>query len=99
MLDNGLQEVTRNIIPAYLSLANGDKIVFWIEDILVGNPSIPNGLFGVKNHKVYPSECRQRAITYKGKLMIKVGFSINGKKQDFVEKQLGEIPIMIKVCY
>ncbi|XP_034948641.1 DNA-directed RNA polymerase I subunit RPA2 [Chelonus insularis] len=96
MLDEGLAEALKDIVPVPLTLANDDKILLWIEDATIYQPTVPTGTIGVKSHKIYPTECRQRAATYKGKLIIKIGWSINGRSQEQLEKDLGEIPIMIR---
>ncbi|KAK2584036.1 hypothetical protein KPH14_006488 [Odynerus spinipes] len=96
MLEDGLSEAIKDIIPVYVQLANGDKVVLWIDDVSIYQPLVPSGSVGVKNHKIYPTECRQRGATYKGKVVIKIGWSINGTCQEILEKDLGDIPIMVK---
>ncbi|XP_012263302.2 DNA-directed RNA polymerase I subunit RPA2 [Athalia rosae] len=96
MLDEGLLDAIANIVPVHLVLASGDKIIFSIEDVTISPPAVPTGTIGVKNHRIFPSECRQRAATYKGKLTAKIGWSINGVPQASILKDLGEIPIMIR---
>lgn len=98
MLDDGLVEAVDNLLPVYVTLANGDKVELKIEHVSIQHPTVPSGTIGVKNHKIYPTECRQRAATYKGKMTAKIGWTINGKKQESLERSLGEVPIMIKVC-
>lgn len=61
------------------------------------SPVVPPGLCGVKSPYIYPTECRQRGITYKGRLVTKLSFKINGSQLAVVEKDLGQIPIMVKV--
>jgi DNA-directed RNA polymerase I subunit RPA2 len=99
MIEKGLSEAIKNLIPVYLTLASGDKIEIKFEDVNINYPTVPNGTIGVKNYKIYPSECRQRAATYKGKINAKINWSINGRKQESLEKSLGEVPIMIKVRF
>ncbi|KAF7997189.1 hypothetical protein HCN44_005466 [Aphidius gifuensis] len=101
MLDNGLDDAIKDILPVHLKLKNGDKIKLWIADGTIDKPRVlpvSNGTKSMmpKNTKYYPSECRQRASTYKGKFTIKVGWSIDDQEQEFIEKDLGEIPIMVK---
>ena len=97
MIDSGLSEAIENLLPVHLTLANGDRIELRIEDVTIFNPAVPMGSIGIKNHKIYPTECRQRAATYKGRISAKIGWSVNGRKQESVERSLGEIPIMVKV--
>ncbi|XP_014601550.1 PREDICTED: DNA-directed RNA polymerase I subunit RPA2 [Polistes canadensis] len=96
MLEDGLFTATKDILPVHLQLANGDKIKLWINDVSIYHPSIPSNVIGVKNYKIYPTECRQRGATYKGKIAIQLGWSVNGNEGEMLEKDLGYIPIMVK---
>ncbi|XP_011302385.1 DNA-directed RNA polymerase I subunit RPA2 [Fopius arisanus] len=96
MLERGLTDCLKEIVPVHLLLANNDKVLLWVEDAVIYPPSIPTTTVGVKNPRILPTECRQRGATYKGKLMIKVGWSINGRQQESLDKELGDIPIMVK---
>ncbi|XP_015599318.1 DNA-directed RNA polymerase I subunit RPA2 [Cephus cinctus] len=96
MLEDGLKESIKELVPVYLTLPNDDKVVLWIEDASIGNPSVPTGTIGIKTYQIYPTECRQRGATYKGKLIAKIGWSINGQQQESINREMGEVPIMIK---
>lgn len=96
-MDEGLTTAVNEIYPIQFSVGSGDKIKLWIENAQIKEPSIPEGTLGVRNRKIFPTECRQRGYTYKGLLMIKMAWSVNGKIQQSIDKDLGEIPIMIKV--
>lgn len=99
MLEDGLSQSIKDSTPVYLTLPNDDKVVLWLDDVLIYKPSVPSGTVGVKTYKIYPTECRQRGGTYKGKIMVRLGWSINGKEQEILEKDLGEVPIMVKVTF
>ncbi|XP_057326194.1 DNA-directed RNA polymerase I subunit RPA2 [Microplitis mediator] len=96
MLEEGLDLCAKDIVPVYVKLSNEDRIKLWIDDIEIHQPRVPQGSIGVKNQKIYPTECRQRGSTYKGKLITKVAWSVNGSQQETLEKDLGEVPIMVK---
>lgn len=97
MLEDGILEGLKDSPPVYLTLPNGENIALWIDDVCIYQPTVPSGTIGVKSLKIYPSECRQRGSTYKGKITVKLGWSIDGRPQEILEKDLGEIPIMLKV--
>jgi len=97
MLEDGLFYSLKDSTPVYLTLPNSDKIVLWLDDVHIYKPTVPSGTIGVKTCKIYPTECRQRGTTYKGKIIARLGWSINGKEQEALEKDLGEVPIMLKV--
>ena len=96
MLEDGLSEAVRDNPLVHVLLPNDDKVALWVDDVSIHQPAVPSGTVGVKNHKIYPTECRQRGCTYKGKITAKLGWSINGRTQEALERDLGEIPIMIK---
>lgn len=97
MLEDGLFQSLKDSTPVYLTLPNGDKVVLWLDDVQIYKPTVPSSTIGVKTYKIYPTECRQRCATYKGKIIVRIGWSINGKEQEPFEKDLGEVPIMLKV--
>lgn len=97
MVDSGLDDAVSNLHPVEFELPTKDKICLIIEDVTLGYPAAPLGVIGIKNQNIYPEECKQRGATYRGKLCIRVGWSINGKLQIAFDKDLGDIPIMIKV--
>lgn len=99
MLEDGLRKSLSDNPPVYFTLPTGDKVTLWLDDVSLYQPTVPSGTIGVKNYKIYPTECRQRGVTYKGKITVKLGWSINGTQQETLEKDLGEIPIMIKVTH
>lgn len=97
MLSEGLQDCVENIAPIFVELSNGDKIRLRIEECTISPPTIPLNAISVKDRRIYPSECRQRGVSYKGMCSARIGWDINGLKQPSVDKDLGEIPIMMKV--
>ncbi|XP_011868721.1 PREDICTED: DNA-directed RNA polymerase I subunit RPA2 [Vollenhovia emeryi] len=96
MLDDGLFQSLKDSTPVYLTLPNDDKIVLWLDNVHIHKPTVPSSTIGVKTFKVYPMECRQRGTTYRGKITVRLRWSINGKDQEPLERDLGEIPIMVK---
>jgi len=97
MLEGGLCQTIKDCTPIYLTLPNDDKIVIRFEDAFIEQPFVPSNIVGLKNHKIYPTVCRQRGSTYKGNIRVRLGWSINGNEQESFEKDFGEIPIMVKV--
>ncbi|KAK3108488.1 hypothetical protein FSP39_008990 [Pinctada imbricata] len=41
-------------------------------------------------------KCRERGISYKGRLQISMMWKLNGQIQDTIDKVIGEVPIMVK---
>lgn len=96
MLNEGLRKAVEDLNPVEFELGL-DVLRFEITNANIDNPYVPSGTVLVKDQRIFPSECRQRAATYKGKLTVEVKWLLNGKEQQSFIKDLGEIPIMIKV--
>lgn len=96
MLREGLADCVANMRPVRFALPNGDRVELAISHLSIEAPVVPHTMVGVQSKKVYPSECRQRAATYKGMALIKLSWSVNGVSMPTIEKELGEIPIMLK---
>ena len=62
----------------------------------IARPSVVSGAVGAVNKNVFPTEARERGGTYKGKITVRTGYSVNGISQPMVEKVMGYIPIMLR---
>ncbi|XP_026754215.2 DNA-directed RNA polymerase I subunit RPA2 [Galleria mellonella] len=95
MVEDGLKAAIADLIPAEFETANGERVKIVIEDAGFCKPSVPLNVIGVKSGTVFPTECRQRAATYKGEFKIRLTLSIDGKNMT-LDKSLGSLPIMVK---
>lgn len=96
MVHKGLSQAIENLIP--VEFARGEnRIKITITNYTFSRPEVPLGTIGVRNNSIYPSECRQRAASYKGRLYVDVDWYIDGIQQQPFQKDLGDIPVMIKV--
>lgn len=99
MLTTGLDAAIADLIPTEFQLPTGERVKITIDEAAFSKPSVPMTTVGVKSQKVLPTECRQRASTYKGDFKIRSTFSIDGKCVT-LDRSLGNIPVMIKVrCF
>lgn len=98
MLDEGLTDCAKNIHPVEFEMPGGDRIRLSIESISIAHPQVPASCTAARNKKVYPTECRQRASTYTGRCTVSVGWSVNGVSKPTVDKYMGDIPVMLRVC-
>lgn len=98
MLEEGLADCARNIHPVEFEIPTGDRVKLFIESISIAQPQVPASCISAKNKKIYPTECRQRAGTYTGACTVGVGWSVNGVSKPTVDKSMGEIPVMLRVC-
>lgn len=56
----------------------------------------PTNKYALTNRSILPSECRERHVTYRGKMRARLEWRVNnGDWQDTV-RELGQVPIMLK---
>lgn len=95
LIETGLNKAVENLEPKQYAI-NDDKLKFIISEASLSSPTVPVGTV-CSNRAIFPKECRQRAGTYKGKLQIKIDWWLNEQSQEPIYKDLGDIPIMVKV--
>merc|ERR1719244_1385562 len=97
MLEDGLQLAVEDLDPVeFLIPENNNRVSLWVTDVTIIRPSVVPGSVGATNKDVYPTEARQRGGSYKGRITVRAGYSINGITQPMLEKVLGNIPIMLR---
>src|SRR5207302_6955743 len=69
-----------------------------IDKIYVGKPKISERDKTTLKREIFPAECRERHITYRGKLSMKLGLRINDGPWVSQDREVGNIPIMVRVC-
>ncbi|KAJ5179823.1 DNA-directed RNA polymerase I subunit RPA2 [Penicillium capsulatum] len=68
-----------------------------VKELFLDKPTLPpTNKFSTKNRNIYPSECRERHATYRGKLRARLEYQINNG--DWMEsvRELGQVPIMMR---
>lgn len=75
-----------------------NKLYVRIKEIFVEKAQLPaSNKFSTRNRDIMPAECRERHVTYRGKLSAKLEYQINnGDKKEFI-RELGQLPLMLKV--
>ncbi|KAG5670198.1 hypothetical protein PVAND_000476 [Polypedilum vanderplanki] len=84
-----------NLEPYEFELNNGDRLKVKVENCEILRPRLTSQP-EAKIQKVFPSEARQRAITYTGNCMMTLAWSKNGHKNASIDFDLGPLPIMIR---
>jgi DNA-directed RNA polymerase I subunit RPA2 len=70
--------------------------IVWIEDVIVTRPMVAERDVLSLNRFVYPTECRERASSYTGRLSIKVGYKVNDGPVQVETRACGSLPIMVR---
>lgn len=58
---------------------------------------VPSNMIGVRTQELWPTECRQRGISYSGKVIVVINWEVDGKPQIPLQKEVGCVPVMLKV--
>ncbi|XP_022804610.1 DNA-directed RNA polymerase I subunit RPA2-like [Stylophora pistillata] len=96
MLEEGLSLAAQAIHPQEFLLADGQRATIYFTDASVGVPTVSENNLHASQMKLFPSECRERGITYKAKLQVTLQWKINNKLQGSVSKVIASIPMMVK---
>ena len=94
-LDHGLQEGI-NSIPAFrYTLPNQQDLEVKCVNFKIFKPQVDSACY-TRDKDVYPSECRQRGISYLGKLNLEFVWYLNGNFMGSFDEYIGQIPVMLK---
>eukprot|EP00795_Rhopilema_esculentum_P014271 gene14271-5300_t len=96
MLEDGLSMAVKDIMPQEFLLPDGKRMSLHLVDASIGIPTVPEGCYA-RTMKIYPSECRERAVSYGAKLQVSCNYTINGgESSGFVMQTIADVPIMVK---
>ena len=56
----------------------------------------PSNKFSITNRDIFPAECRERHVTYRGKLRTRLAFRINNGEWQETIRELGSLPLMVR---
>lgn len=69
------------------------------KDVHLQRPQVPPSNKLARNREILPAECRERHVTYRGRLSATLEYSINGGDPVEFVREFGLVPIMLKVGY
>ena len=93
LIDHGLAEIGTK---TYLD-AQKNRLTLRCKNMMLQKSQVPPNNKFAKNREIFPSECRERHVTYRGKLMATFEYQVNsGEPVEFV-RELGQLPLMVKV--
>lgn len=79
--------------------AGKNKLHVRVKEVFVEKSQLPaTNKHSTRNREIYPAECRERHVTYRGKMSARLEYRINnGDPVEFI-RDLGNMPLMLKVC-
>lgn len=97
IFDQGLLERSvQNLEAREVEDAQGNRLRFWIEDVQVSKPLLAEKEVRSLNRFLLPTECRERGVSYKGKITAKVLYTVNDGPVKSEVRSFGAMPIMVK---
>lgn len=80
--------------------AGKNRLEMQIKEVFVSKPILPDSnKFSTKNRLILPSECRERHVTYRGKMTVKFQYRVNNEDPKEFTREMGQLPLMLMVCY
>lgn len=74
-----------------------NRLSIRFKSVTLQKPQVPPSNKLARNREIFPAECRERHVTYRGRLSATLEYRINnGDPVEFV-REFGQVPIMIKV--
>lgn len=94
-LTEGLDLAVADLSKVPVEIPNQHTMTLWIESAQVGFPTSENQITGER--KLYPSECRQRGVSYTAPLVVTLARSFAGSNNvERIQRVVGDIPIMVR---
>jgi DNA-directed RNA polymerase I subunit RPA2 len=78
--------------------AGKNMLAIRFKEILVEKSVLPpSNKFSTRNREILPAECRERHVTYRGKMLARMEYRVNnGDWKEFI-RDVGQLPLMLKV--
>ncbi|EEY19764.1 DNA-directed RNA polymerase I subunit RPA2 [Verticillium alfalfae VaMs.102] len=99
LLDHGLADIgTKTFLDGDDRTPQGqrNKLTIRYKGVSLQKSQLPPSNKYAKTREIFPAECRERHVTYRGKLSATFEFRINdGDAKEFT-RDLGQMPIMVK---
>ena len=73
----------------------GNRLALRIDSVALSRPLVPDRAKDARDRRVFPDECRNRLITYRGRLTARVSWTVNGGEEQSEIRDLGQVPIMV----
>ncbi|EPQ58941.1 beta and beta-prime subunits of DNA dependent RNA-polymerase [Gloeophyllum trabeum ATCC 11539] len=76
----------------------GNRLSFWIEQVSISKPRVPEKIKHANDIRVYPFEARERLTSYRGRMSVKICWKLDhqGEVERSVIKDCGLVPVMVR---
>ncbi|QPG73218.1 hypothetical protein FOA43_000525 [Brettanomyces nanus] len=90
--DIGTKTIFDSTNPDFL----GNRLDIRVDSVQIAKPTVPSSDKLSLVRTIYPSECRERLNSYRGRLLLKVTYIANNGKEVSQVKEAGLLPVMIR---
>ena len=97
LFDGSTKDFSTSSVSSSKNSSLGNKLEVWIDGIQVGKPGISDLAKDTKERLLFPTECRERQLTYQSKISVRVCTRYNGGEVIKEVRQFGSMPIMVRV--
>lgn len=74
-----------------------NKLDLRVTEVVLEKPVLPiSNKFNVRHREIYPLECRQRHVSYRGKLKVKLQWRTNNGDWHETWREMGQMPLMLR---
>ena len=104
-LQAGLEDIgTHVVLDGLRQPASGpsadephNRLSLRVTELSLSRPVLPAAnKYSVRNREILPSECRERHVSYRGKLTATLQYRINGGEWKTTNRDIGNMPILLR---
>lgn len=97
LLNMGVKEIgSKTIFDSNDQKRLGNKLKIRVESVQISKPMVPTTDKISLVRTIYPSECRERLSSYRGRLLLKVSWDVNDGEETSEVRNAGLLPIMVQ---
>ncbi|GME80071.1 unnamed protein product [Ambrosiozyma monospora] len=96
LLNMAVKDIGTKTIFDSTNIKTANKLQIRVDSVQIAKPAVPPSDKLSANRNTYPSECRERLTSYRGKLLLKVSWSVNGEPETSEIRDAGLLPIMVQ---
>ena len=99
LLEHALRDIgTKVFLDGEPGDARRNRLSVRLKEVFVEKARIPStNKFSTRNREIFPAECRERHATYRGRMRVKLEYRVNEAEWTETVRELGQLPIMLKV--
>lgn len=96
LLNLGAKEVGERVaFDSVEAGRTGNRLAVRVANVQLARPTVNARDKTTLNRKVFPSECRERMVSYRSRLVLTLGIRANNGEEVFETREAGMVPVMV----